>query len=426
MMKFMHKRISAEIVNVSMLLYMVWLLLPAVQTTCRAVTGALAVMVFGIGVVIDGNTLQEKSHSFISRILMVALLPLILAVFLDRGGSAKAGFYVQQVMFWFPLLWFAYAGEQNNPKLYRWIFPAFFIVVLITALTTIFWLLFYYMESGQFSLYSRVLGNGDRTIQALKDSIMQQNIGGFGFVYMSVLLLPVVAYRIINSNRWKRAGMLAFYVLLLIVIVISFYSYAIILATVITIIELLSALLRRIFRKMSVPVSFVLILPLFILTYLFRLSLVTWAAQIATEHDLVSVSISMNSILDAMNGVIASPSRAYFYKLSADSFLASPLVGSAFNTGKIIGEHSELLDLLAGVGLAGLIGFIGGVWVIGHKAAKGVFQLRRDVQPHLWLQWLMFIVLFSINTVFYSNELSLVMCASIAYILKAEHNRMKA
>ena len=39
---------SAGLMNASMLLYLFWLLLPAVQTTGRAVTGAAAVALFGV------------------------------------------------------------------------------------------------------------------------------------------------------------------------------------------------------------------------------------------------------------------------------------------------------------------------------------------------------------------------------------------
>lgn len=39
---------SAGLMNASMLLYLFWLLLPAVQTTGRAVTGAAAVALFAV------------------------------------------------------------------------------------------------------------------------------------------------------------------------------------------------------------------------------------------------------------------------------------------------------------------------------------------------------------------------------------------
>ena len=48
---------SAGLMNASMLLYLVWLLLPAVQTTGRAVTGVAAVALFGVGVLLASSLL---------------------------------------------------------------------------------------------------------------------------------------------------------------------------------------------------------------------------------------------------------------------------------------------------------------------------------------------------------------------------------
>ena len=52
--------VSGTLVNLSMLLYMTWLLLPAVQTTLRAVTGVLAVGLFGVGAMLAGGTLGGR------------------------------------------------------------------------------------------------------------------------------------------------------------------------------------------------------------------------------------------------------------------------------------------------------------------------------------------------------------------------------
>ena len=52
--------LSAGLVNASILLYTAWLLLPAVQTTGRAATGALAVGVFGLGVLLAARVLCRR------------------------------------------------------------------------------------------------------------------------------------------------------------------------------------------------------------------------------------------------------------------------------------------------------------------------------------------------------------------------------
>ena len=95
---------SAGLMNVSMLLYLFWLLLPAVQTTGRAVTGAAAVALFGVGVLLDGSWLRAHGWRTLLRAACAALMPVILRVFLARGGENGAGFSVQQAMFWFPVV----------------------------------------------------------------------------------------------------------------------------------------------------------------------------------------------------------------------------------------------------------------------------------------------------------------------------------
>ena len=65
---------SAGLMNASMLLYLFWLLLPAVQTTGRAVTGAAAVALFGVGVLLDGSWLRAHGWRTLLRAACAALI----------------------------------------------------------------------------------------------------------------------------------------------------------------------------------------------------------------------------------------------------------------------------------------------------------------------------------------------------------------
>ena len=58
---------SAGLMNASMLVYLFWLLLPAVQTTGRAATGAAAVALFGAGVLLDGTWLRAHGWRTLLR-----------------------------------------------------------------------------------------------------------------------------------------------------------------------------------------------------------------------------------------------------------------------------------------------------------------------------------------------------------------------
>ena len=114
---------SAGLMNASMLVYLFWLLLPAVQTTGRAATGAAAVALFGAGVLLDGTWLRAHGWRTLLRAACAALMPVILRVFLARGGENGAGFYVQQAMFWFPVVFAGYARERGDSRLWRWVRP---------------------------------------------------------------------------------------------------------------------------------------------------------------------------------------------------------------------------------------------------------------------------------------------------------------
>jgi O-antigen ligase len=101
------------------------------------------------------------------------------------------------------------------------------------------------------------------------------------------------------------------------------------------------------------------------------------------------------------------------YAVSLNSFLASPLTGGIFNPDIQLGMHSELLDLLAGLGIFGTLVFLAGIWLIGRGMAKGI--AKSDALPHLILQWITFAVFAALNTVFYSREIPLVLCLCIAF-----------
>ena len=104
-------------------LYMVWLLLPAVQTSLHAVTGALAVALYlARGCFWTGKHCPSTvAQFFAARAVCGRPCRWRCSYFLERGGGNLAGYYAQQGMFWFPLLWCAYARERGDALLYRFV-----------------------------------------------------------------------------------------------------------------------------------------------------------------------------------------------------------------------------------------------------------------------------------------------------------------
>lgn len=408
--------LSANLCNASMLAYMTWLLLPSVQAGLHAVTGALTLAVFGAGVLLDGETLPKRWKTFLPRVLMAAMLPLILLLFLERGGGQTAGYLAQQGMFWFPLLWCAYAREREDGRLYRFVKPLFLLLLIVTTCTTIGWLIQGILRGDKVYAYSRSLGYGGPNREAYLRELMLRNIGGYDFVYASVLLLPITFYYILVSQGWKKGAFLAAYGLQLAMIGLSQYTYAILFALAVTGVELLALLLRAIWKRLSVGASLWITLPVFAAIWLLREPLVGWAASLAAGFGFENAAYSLNQLLTLLSGgAVDAGSRLDAYTAALNGFAASPLIGSIFSGAKSLGMHSDLLDLLSGLGLVGTTAFALGAWIIGRGAMKGV--QASPAYPHILLQGAVLLVCLLLGTVFYSREIPLVVCLSVTFLL---------
>ncbi|MFH1513624.1 MAG: hypothetical protein ABIG45_09750 [Bacillota bacterium] len=408
------KQWSAWLQNASMLIYILWLMLPAVQVRLKAATGAMALLVFAVGVLLDGETLLRHWKAFVPRVLCVAALPLLLLFFLNRGGSEPVGYYAQQVMFWFPLLWCAHTLQTGDKPAYRFVFLAMLLAFMVTILTTAGWLIEGMLrEGGKVFAYARSLGSGVEGRQDYLNELMGRNIGGYGFVYAGVFALPLTFF-LAGGRGWRRWAFSALYALQLLMIVLSQYTYAIVFAAAITGAELLGLLFRKIFRRMSAGVSLLCAVPVLALVFLLRIPLVTGLTSLAEALRFENIAFSFNQLLAALGGGgIAEGSRLEAYATSWNSFVSSPVFGGIFSGQARLGMHSEVLDSLAALGIAGTLAFLAAVWVIGRGVGKGLS--KSPALPHLILQWAAFIAFMAVGTVFYAREISLTICLCIAF-----------
>ena len=412
-------KIAVNLANGSMLLYMIWLLLPAVQAGLHAVTGALTIGIFALGILLDGETLKNRVFDYITRALLAVALPLCLFYFLNRGAGNLPGYLAQQGMFWFPLLWCAYARQKGDPFLYRYVKPLLIALIVITTVTTTGWLIQGMLRGGKVYAYARSLGNAEPGREAYLRELMLRNIGGYDFIYASVLLLPITFYLFLSLRGGKKAAAIAFYLLQLAMIGLSQYTYAIVFAAGITGVEVLSLLLRTFFHRLHEGSSMMCTVPIFVLLWVFRMPLVNWATGLATALGFENAAYSL-SLLSTLfsGGALESGSRMQAYAVAWHGFLASPWFGSIFTGIKKLGMHSDFLDLLSGMGLFGTVGFSLGAWQIGRGAFRGIG--REAPVSHIVLQWIAFLACLALGTVFYSREISLVMCLMMALLQREE------
>ena len=403
-----------------MLLYVVWLLLPAVQTTLGAAAGCLCVALFALGVVVDWPYFAAHWLSLLGRAACALVMPLALRVFVGRGGPNALGFYVQQVMFWFPLIFAGYAREKGDRRLWRllkWVLGA---AVLVTLCTTIGWLIEGMTRGGRVYAYSRSLGFAGEGREAYLKELMLRNIGGYDFVYAMVAALPLTCLLIQHTAGWKRAAFSVLLALEAIMIVLSQYTYAMLFAAGILLVEGIALFIRWISRgKAGLGASLLWALTPFVLAFLLRKPLVMLAADVCTRLGLSNFAFSFEQLLLALQGQATSAdSRLGYYLIAADGFASSPLVGSLFGGEKLLSGHSDLLDLLSGTGLAGTLAACGMIYVMGRGLLRGVRHHPHRAQ--LVVMAAAVAVTALLGTVVYSRDIMAVTALGTLLVLEGE------
>ena len=414
--------LSAGLVNSSILLYSLWLLLPAVQTTGGAAAGAFCVGLFALGVLLDGSYLRQEWGDFLLRVFSAAALPLVFWFFLRRGAGHFLGYYLQQGMFWFPLLYCAYARKRQDSRLWRFLFGTVLVCLAITTMTTIGWLVQGILRGGKVYAYSRSLGSAEPGREAYLKELMLRNIGGYDFVYATVLSLPITWYAMLCQSGRKKLALALFLCLQVVMVMLSQYTYGLVFTAVLMFVEGLGLFARNLSqrlgkRQLSVGVSFLWgALPL-ALCWIFRTQLVAGLAALCGRIGFTNVAYSLEQLLNILtgNGVDAA-SRLDYYRLPLQGIRQSPFVGSLLGNPFQLSQHSDVLDLLSGVGVIGaaLVGLM--VVIIGRGLCQGL--TKSEAFPHFVLQWMAFAACAILGTVTYSRDISLVLCVSVLLALE--------
>lgn len=411
---------SALICSASMLLYLVWLLLPAVQKTGRAMSGAACVALFALGVLWDWQGFKKRWLDLCIRAFCALAMPVLLKAFLWRGGSNFAGYYVQQVMFWFPLIYAGYARERGEDRLWRWVKPVMLAAVCITVCTTIGWLIQGMMRGGRIYAYSRSLGYAGDVNPAYLTELMLRNIGGYDFVYAMVLALPLSCIGVQANTGWKRWAFVALIAAQTVMIVLSQYTYAMLYAAAILAVEIMALLVRKVWKVGMGKSLLIGALPI-VLVLLFLQPLVMLAANLCTGLGLTNFARSFEQLLAAFGGEASADSRLSYYLIALQGFAKSPFVGSMFGGEKLLSLHSEVLDLLSGAGILGTLAMGGMVWVMGRGLLRGV-----RTNPHRAQLCVMGCTLFVIallGTVNYSRDVMAIFAIGILLVMEGRKAR---
>lgn len=341
----------------------------------------------------------------IGLFLVEMILTLLLYIGKWKGrGVEFYSFFLEQYMFWFPLQVIHFIHHiplQMRKKLVS----LTWLCLIITGVTTI-WGNIRYVE------ISRFLATG----RAGKSLFFRQNIGGYEFVYSSVILLPFLIYEIKNEKA-KRVLYLLCLLMILGIAVITQYATAIILIV-------LAFAFLIILQTLS-PKRLVFVFLIFaIFYYIGTIMLPKWliAAQ-DYFHEVGSVQLEerFGLIYDAFFKQETSGdllSRQQLYQKSAQAFFENPAFGNLFG-GEEIGGHSEFLDVLGATGIVGMFFYI----VLFISFFTKVRMLKgNNIYVHIVVSILLFSFLSCINTVLF-KEIGYVVFL-FPFLLKNDENGM--
>jgi len=414
---------SVVLCNLSILLYVFWLLLPMVQTTGRALCGAAAVGLFALGAALDG-TLWKRPGALLAtlaRAVCAALLPVILFVFAGRGGGVLPTFFVQHCMFWFPLVFAGYARLRGDSRLWRGLKTLLVAVTVVTLLTSIFWLVEgMFFRGDRVYAYARSLGNATPGNEAYLKELMLKNIGGYDFVYAMVAALPLSLLGMQRSRGRARLGYTALACAQVIMILLSQYTYAMIYAAVLLAVEAVAAVVRRISGgRVGMGASLLLGLVPLVLVWLFRMPLLGLLTGLLRESGLNNVAFSLEQLTIALQGgATDGNSRLSHYLVAWQGFTASPLIGSVALGQPLFSQHSDVLDLLSGAGLVGAAAVGVLIWLMGRGTLRGIRQSESKAQ--LCVMWLCVLVTALFGTVCYSRDIMAVAALGSLLVLEGE------
>lgn len=411
---------SAGLINASILLYLIWLLLPAVQTTGGALAGAACVGLFGLGVLLDWPYAVRHWSSILLRAVCAAAMPLLLRVFLCRGGENFAGFYVQQAMFWFPLVYAGYVRERGDERLWRHVRPVLLGAVCVTVATTIGWLIEGMLRGGRVYAYSRSLGYAGEGREAYLKELMLRNIGGYDFVYAMVAALPFTCIAVQRCRGWKRWAFAALLAAQAVMIVLSQYTYAMLFAAAILAVELFALLARSISRgRLGMGRSLLIGAAPLVLALVLAQPLTALAAKVCGALGLSNFAFSFEQLLLALQGKATSAdSRLGYYLTALNGFARSPLTGSMLGGEKLLSQHSEVLDLLSGMGVVGTALAGGMMWLMGRGLLRGV--KRHPDRAQLGMAACALLAVAGLGTVFYSRDIMAIAAIGTLLVLENE------
>ena len=297
--------------------------------------------------------------------------------------------------FWFPILIiFELFSNKNiyNHESLKMVLGVFLIVYSISCITTI-------IGNMNYDIPSRWLATADIE-KTLAYKYRNENIGGFGFCYLSLFVTPLLIY------LYKQTKKKIIVIPLVLSYICAFFSQYFILIFILAIITVLVFLNEMTVGKRTVFIIGMVGVSLFIVANID--AIFNWIISATQNQEVLQKRIQDIYYIikkDSASAFSDLHLRLEVYGKSFRLFLDNPLTGGWFNSN--IGGHSEILDLMGSMGLFGVVLLFAILWTIKKGIAPYYFDLDIRNKKKIKLMLINLLMLAFLNPVLSSREIGI-------------------
>jgi hypothetical protein len=378
----LNERKDFSLIAILLFICMVERIMPIVgRAISSTVTTYFMMAVIILAYIIFLSSKQQIFISIIACFLPIIALELIGNLIHGKHNLLFLGYgYLYQIL---PCLMAAYILIYRRRYCVS-ISKAFYYGIAITVITTIIGL---YVNP----FASRYLATVTDTTDNYFVSLGWQNVGGYNFIYMVVLLYPMIicAYK---QKRIRVGQMTLIFIAILLMLIKAEYTTALLFFTISSVFLFFKKQLRV--RTLIIMLVIVLLLASIlspIISDAFR--------YFASRVDSQTLSDRFQYMADAISGInntsdVGNRSKRLLYSL--DIFKNNPIVGVAFAPQNTTGGHSYILDNLASYGIIG-----GLAMFIIYRMIYVIFYKKYKSKPYwgyMFFSFFQTIILSLINT----------------------------
>ena len=388
--------------KISFQVYILYALLPVLHSISGYIQIAIIMTAFAFLLLSMLSNIDSIStmQTFVLLLLsflfayMIYMGEYTVTIFEQQYGLAK---FLMLLLFWFPM--YMLPGlSKGITETKEDIFNLILVLCCITSITTLIGIF-------RFEEPCRALAKGT---SALTDYYQSLNIGGYGFVYALILLIPALLHKYKITKRKIYIG-----IILLFTICIIGASYG----TAFVVFAIVMGVYLYLQIKCNVVIKTIItfIIGIMVFSYDSWKQIVKWIYLILEKIGVESLSSRMEMVYRSLtidSQVMHLEERVALREMSLDVFNKNPFLGNLeLNNKQALGMHSEICDMLGGTGIIGVLLFFILIAAIAYFLKRQI--VSRDMR-NIYISILAgMIFLIYYNTIITSIEILLIICCVI-------------